>query len=312
MDALLLTGPRQLIRATAPTPVAASGGQMLRVVVAGIGGSEYLSYLSPGMRTIPGVMGHSIAGLDDEGQRMLVFPLRGCEHCEYCAMGQLQLCDNWTLTGVQFDGGLATHCAVRNTQLVPMPDSLSWSQAVFVEPFANALNSWQRAAAQSTDSIAVIGAGSIGLGVVACAAQAGCEVICVAEPTVERQQAAHQLGATDSCVRLEQQYSVVFDTVGSPESRCWAIDHTRKGGRTVFLGFATPDMVLDMSEVIRHQKQLIGSFVYSREQFEQAITLAQCCPDDWVQYFGFDDLEAQLQRFSMGDFSCIKAAFRPE
>lgn len=113
-------------------------------------------------------------------------------------------------------------------------------------------------------------------------------------------------------MRLNGQYSVVFDTVGSPESRQWAIENTRRGGKIVFLGFAVPMMELDMSEIIRHQKQLIGSFVYSREQFEKAIDLAQCCSDSWVQFFGFSDMEAQLQRFATGDFSCIKAAFSPE
>jgi len=308
---LYLAGPRQLVDKTVPALVPDRGEVIVKVAVAGIGGSEYLGYLNPGIRPLPGIMGHGIAGTNGTGHRVLVYPLTGCGSCEYCDDDLAQLCEHWSLTGVQTDGGMATHCCVQSRQLAPMPAEMSWAQAVFVEPFANSVNGWERAAPEEGQRIGIIGAGSLGLGVVACAAEAG-NPVDVAEPAEARQKAALELGAQQATVLLEAEYDVVFDTVGSEESRRWAINHTRRGGKTVFLGFATPELTVNMSELIRHQKQLIGSFVYSRLQFARAMELALRCDDRWVTFFGFENIEAQLQTFAMGDFECVKAAFSPE
>ena len=80
---------------------------VIDVAVAGIGGSEYLGYNNPGIRTLPNIMGHGFAGTTAEGRRVAVNPLRSCGTCAYCRQGLGQLCDDWHLIGVQSDGGFA-------------------------------------------------------------------------------------------------------------------------------------------------------------------------------------------------------------
>ncbi len=66
-----------------------------------------------------------------------------------------------------------------------------------------------------------------------------------------------------------------------------------------------------MSEIIRQQKQLIGSFVYSKSQFKAAMNLAKNCEDSWVTNLSFDEVENVLIKFLQGEFEHVKVALRP-
>ncbi|WP_420348767.1 zinc-binding dehydrogenase [Pelagibius sp.] len=299
-------------------PVAGPDEVVIDVAVAGIGGSEYLGYNNPGIRTLPNIMGHGFAGTTAEGRRVAVNPLRSCGTCEYCRRELRQLCNDWHLIGVQSDGGFAQQVAVPEETLVTLPDDLGWEQAAFVEPFANAVNAWELSGADGGCSVAILGAGGLGLGLVACAAGAGCAQIAVSDLSQTRLDAAAELGAAtcgnDTETHPEgsyDSYDVVFDTVGSVDSRRRAIDLTRKAGTCVLMGFAAPDLEANAGAFIRSQRRLLGAFVYSMTQFQTAVSLAARCKADWVANLSFAEVEPLLQRYLEGDFSTVKAALRP-
>ncbi len=290
---------------------ATNNGSIVTVEATGIGGSEYSGYLNPGIRTLPCAMGHGFAGLDSRGNRVAIYPLSGCGACEHCLNANTQLCDNWMLIGVQCDGGFSRKVVTQEHQQFELPENMTWEQSVFIEPFANSVNAWHRSGANKSDSIGVIGAGSLGLGVVACASDVGCTTVEIAENASSRKSAAVSLGATQAGSRLENQYDVVFDTVGSVATRAQAVSATKKGGCCVFLGFESPETTFNISEVIRSQKTLVGSFVYSKDQFREAIKLVANCESSWVTNIRYDQVEEHLNRFIRGDFSCVKVALRP-
>jgi len=73
-------------------------------------------------------------------------------------------------------------------------------------------------------------------------------------------------------------------------------------------------MNIDESACTRCKKSLqtlLGAFVYSTRQFEQAITLAACCEDDWVTNVSFEEVEGCLNTYLAGNFDTVKAALRP-
>jgi len=311
MKALVLAAKKSLQIRQLPEPEVLAGEVLIDIQAVSIGGSEYLGYNNPGIRPLPSIMGHGIVGTTPAGQRVAVYPLTGCGECEYCRADQQQLCDHWSLIGVQRDGGFAQRIAVPEKAVFGLPAELSWEQAVFIEPFANSVNAWERAGAAAADSIAVIGGGSLGLGLVALARQAGCEVVHVRDLSEQRMGVAERLGANGRAGCEVNRYDVVFDTVGSVEARKSAVSITRKGGRCVFMGFAAAQAQLAVSEVVRQQKTLLGAFVYSTRQFEQAITLAACCEDDWVTNVSFEEVEGCLNTYLAGNFDTVKAALRP-
>ena len=201
--------------------------------------------------------------------------------------------------------------------LVTLPDDLGWEQAAFVEPFANAVNAWELSGADAGCSVAILGAGGLGLGLVACAAGTGCAQTAVSDLSQTRLDAAAELGAAtcgnDTETHPEgsydsyDSYDVVFDTVGSVDSRRRAIDLTRKAGTCVLMGFAAPDLEANAGAFIRSQRRILGAFVYSMTQFQTAVSLAARCKADWVANLSFAEVEPLLQRYLEGDFSTVKS-----
>ncbi len=311
LKALLLEGERRLSLLDIDAPVAGPGQVFVDVEVASIGGSEYLGYKNPGIRRLPNIMGHGIAGVTAEGRRVAVNPLQSCGTCDDCLRGRYQLCSSWELIGVQSNGGFAQKVVVPATALVDLPDDLSWEQAAFVEPFANSVNAWELSGADTGDTVAIVGAGGLGLGLVACAAEADCEEIAVADLSSGRLRAATELGANSVSADLTGRYDVVFDTVGSAEARQKAIALTRKSGTCVLLGFATPMLEIDAGDFIRSQKRIVGAFVYSVQHFMNAIQLVRRCRREWVTNLTFLEVEPLLLKYLDGDFSTVKAALRP-
>ena len=312
----MLEGPRRLRPRDVDEPREAPGTSAVRVELTGIGGSEYLGYANPGIRPLPAIMGHGIVGRTDDGKRVLVDPLRSCGACRHCTDGARQLCESWALIGVQSPGGFAERVAVPDGALVPLPDDLDPARACFVEPFANAVNAWERSGAKADDRVAILGAGGLGLGLVACARAAGCGRVRVIDPAACRRDAALALGAaevdTASGKRESGGYAVVFDTVGSAPARAEALRLTGAGGCCTLLGFAGASMTFDAVELIRRQLRIVGSFVYSRAQFERAVELARRTESGWVSVVRFDGVEPLLERFLDGDFDVVRAALAPD
>jgi (R,R)-butanediol dehydrogenase/meso-butanediol dehydrogenase/diacetyl reductase len=293
------------------TPAINAGELLIDVQVSGIGGSEYLAFNNTGIRPLPNIMGHGITGTTKEDKRVAVFPLIGCSNCEYCNTGYPQLCDNWKLIGVQLNGGFAQQVVVPQQSLFEMPDVLSWEQSAFIEPFANSVNAWELAEVAPHQSVLVIGAGSLGLGLVACAKDAGHKDLTIMENSESRKQAAHYMGAKVSDTIESHAFDFVFDTVGSTETRNKTFQLVKKKGKCIFLGFAEPKLEINFSELIRKQIQFIGSFAFSAKQFEKAIKLAMMADKRWVRNISFTQVEEQLRDYLSGNFSTVKAALRP-
>ncbi len=311
MKALILEAKNTLSVRQLPVPEAAEDESIITVELAGIGGSEYLGLANPGIRPLPHAMGHGIIGKISDGTRIAVYPLQGCGQCPHCENNKEQLCDEWSLIGVHSNGGFQQLLAVPNNAIMKLPLTLSRQQAAFIEPFANSVNAWEIASPRKEQTIAVIGAGGLGLGIVACATANGISGISIADWSETRRAAATELGARVSETSLFGTFDIIFDTVGSEKARNQAVALTKKGGKCVFLGFETPIQPVNFVEFIRHQKQFLGSFVYSKEQFKKAIQLAHQCNNTWVKEVSFNEVESHLLNFQKGNFDVVKLALRP-
>jgi len=310
MKALLLKDKEILITEFIDNPNPREDEELIKVEITGLGGSEYLGYKNPGIRNLPNIMGHGICGWTREHKRIAINPLLGCNSCKYCAQNLIQLCSNWKLIGVQLNGGLAQQVVVPRHSIVEIPENISWEQSCFIEPFANSVNAWEIAKIASDEKVLVIGAGGIGLGIIACSKSENHDGIFILEKSFNRIAASQELGAKTGLNRANY-YDVVFDTVGSHETRKETFRLMKPNGRGVFVGFATSQQEINFSELIRMQYQVNGSFVFSNEQFRTAMNLVKFTKDEWVKNLKFEEIEEQLLSNLDGDFSVIKSALRP-
>jgi len=310
MKVLKLIGKEKLILEEVNNPVPQKGEVLVNIEITSIGGSEYLGFNKPGIRNLPNVMGHGICGTTNEGIRVAINPLMGCNNCTYCNENLVQLCTNWKLIGVQINGGFAQQIVVPRNTLIEIPDGISWEQSSFIEPFANSINAWEIATIKPKEKVLIIGAGGIGLGLAACAKSEKHNETYMLENSAQRKNAAVDIGAKIAS-KKEDYYDVVFDTVGTVETKEQALKLMKRNGKSIFLGFAIAQQQVNFSELIRMQYQIMGSFVFSARQFLKAVNLVNFTKKEWVKNLKFEEVEPQLKQFLKDDFSVVKAALRP-
>lgn len=182
--------PLRLVNLPAPDRPG-EGWTRVKPLLSGICGSDLglLSgqsspYLSP-VTSMPFVPGHEVVGqtMDDlpdlpAGSRVVLDPVLSCEPrgttlCRWCGSGQQSRCDHVTTgrlaAGLQTGfctttgGGWSRQFVAHRSQLRIVPDDLSDERAVLVEPLACAVHSVRRVEVPDGATVAVIGAGTVGL-----------------------------------------------------------------------------------------------------------------------------------------------------
>jgi threonine dehydrogenase-like Zn-dependent dehydrogenase len=271
--------------------------------------------------SFPFVPGHEIVGLDESGRRVVVQPVLGCvargidPPCPACAAGATNHCVN--LTGGHLQPGLQTgfchetgggwshELMAHRSQLHPVPDGWSDEAAVMVEPMACAVHSALAAPGDAGSEVTavVIGAGTLGLGVIAAINQFRPDItttIAVAKHP-EQRRLARALGATSvaepaelrravrrrtgSWMRSDGQLTggapVVIDCVGSAASLADALAVVGPGGTVVMVGM--PGRVdVDLTGLWQREISLVGAYAYGpepsaggRHSFELAFELVE-------------------------------------
>ena len=162
MKAWVLHGIGDLRLGTVPDPEPKDGEILVKVRMAGICSSDVRRVYSDGAYHYPLIPGHEFSGVTPDGTRVGVFPLLPCRACESCISRSFETCSDYGYLGSRQDGGFAELVAVREWNLVRLPDSMTFEQAALLEPAAVALHAARRIDLSSASSVAVVGDGAIG------------------------------------------------------------------------------------------------------------------------------------------------------
>jgi L-iditol 2-dehydrogenase len=213
-----------------------------------------------------------------------------CGKCDYCARGQINLCDNRQVIGVSCGdyrrhGAFAEYVVVPERILYPLPADFSFTDAAMLEAVSVALHAVKVSQAVGGETALVIGAGMIGLLTLQAARAAGCARVLIADVDASRLDLAKQVGAEEilhcsgaelvaEVLRLTNGKGVdlAFEAVGRNETVAAAIDCTHKGGTVTLVGNIAPEVTLPLQKVVTRQLRLQGSCASSGE-YPEAIQL---------------------------------------
>lgn len=236
MRALIFHGPGDVRLETVPDPVADPGDVLVQVEVALTDGTDAKAFqrghpvlLGPP----PSPFGHEFCGIDvSDGRRVVAANSAPCGECAPCSRGQETLCENLfpLLNGAYAELMLVPERIARRN-LLPVPPGLAPEVAALVEPLACCLHGIDRAGIQTGDSVAVLGAGPVGLMLAACAADAGGRPFLVGG-RAERRELAPSFGAGPAA----DQADVVIEAAGTEQAWRDALRIVRPGGTVVFFG----------------------------------------------------------------------------
>jgi D-arabinose 1-dehydrogenase-like Zn-dependent alcohol dehydrogenase len=198
-------GDWELVERDIPKP--GSGQVRVRVEACGICHSDALvkDGIWPGLQ-YPRVPGHEIAGRVDAvgddvtswavGQRVGVGWHGGhCFVCEQCRRGDFAMCVNRKVTGIDFDGGYATHVIVPAAALAAIPDDLPAEEAgPFMCAGVTVFNALRNSGARAGEVVAVHGIGGLGHLGVQYARRMGFNTVAINRGK-DKEELARQLGA---------------------------------------------------------------------------------------------------------------------
>jgi (R,R)-butanediol dehydrogenase/meso-butanediol dehydrogenase/diacetyl reductase len=288
MNALVWRGA-DVVVTEVPRPRASAGRALIDVAFAGICGTDLHICDGTHPRAKPGlVIGHEFAGrlaapvhALDAGTPVTVEPLLWCGTCAACRGGMRHVCDRLRMVGIDEPGGVAEQVSVPAELLIPLPAGLGLRHGAFVEPLAVAVHAVRRSRLRLGETVAVVGAGPIGIALAICARLAGAQEVLVAETAPGRRELAHRLGFTvvdseDLAARRRQGEStcdVLLDATGAPAVAAGFVSWVNPGGRIVLVGVHSAPAPVDLQRLTFSEVEVIGTRVYLREDLEVAIRL---------------------------------------
>jgi L-iditol 2-dehydrogenase len=261
----------RLTQETLPDP--GPGEVQVRVDAVGICGSDVHWYAEGGVGDTPSVypmvLGHEPAGTVLKtgpgvtgwapGDRAFLEPALYCYQCRFCLSGHHNVCENIRFAsnpGVPGFFRERVNLPARN--LLAIPPTMSMGLATVVEPLAIALHSLNLGAVQPGESVAVYGAGPIGLVTIAALRLAGAGRIFAVEPVEHRRALARHMGADEvvDTANADQLHEVdcAIDCAAKEDTINQAFRAVRNAGRVLLTGIHSDAMVpFDVSHMRRKE-----------------------------------------------------------
>ena len=309
MLAVRLHGPRDLRVDRIPHPGAPGPDQvLLRITAVGICGSDLHTYqdarIGDTVLEAPLTIGHEFAGVVEEigpgegldgefnpltvGARVAVDPAQPCGRCDMCEQGHPNLCHRMHFCGLYPDhGSLCQWMHMPANTCFPLPDSIDDAGGALLEPLGVAIHATDLAKLHVADSVAILGAGSIGLFTLQTVRASGADPIFVVDQFPWRLALAEESGGIAINFREQDPVEAVQRAtegrgVDVAIEAAWA-DHSihqaaamaRLGGRLVLVGIPGDDNFQLTHSTARRKGLTIRMSRRMKHVYPRAIKLAQ-------------------------------------
>jgi L-iditol 2-dehydrogenase len=232
VKAARLYAPGDLRIEEVPKPEPGAGDVLVQVEVALTDGTDLKTFRRGHpllLTSSPSPFGHEFCGLAD-GRRVVAANSAPCGTCDGCARGEQ--CRKLDFLAGSYADWLVVPERIARVNLHPVPPGLAPEVAAMVEPLACCLRGIERAEVGAGDTVAILGAGPIGLMLAACVADAGGWPVIVGGRE-ERRALAEEFGAESGDGRGAD---IVIEAAGTDEAWADAVELVRPGGRVVLFG----------------------------------------------------------------------------
>jgi 2-desacetyl-2-hydroxyethyl bacteriochlorophyllide A dehydrogenase len=289
--------PGRIAVEAAEVPAPGPGEALVRTLAVGVCGSDlHAAHGRHPFVPLPYRPGHEVvgivaavgvlAGAFTSGQRVIVEPDLPCWTCKMCTTGRENLCENLQFFGCGYpQGGMADYFTLAANRLHAVPDALDDHTAALIEPLATPVHAVRLAGDVAGRSVAVLGAGTIGLFTLAVLRAHGVGQVVVTDPNPGKRARASALGA-DAVVDargpdvtgevrrvLGGSADVVFDCVAIQSSLDQAIAMADKGGTVVVVGVPAAAVTVPLPIIQDHQIRIQGSATYLPVDFAESAAL---------------------------------------
>lgn len=340
MRALVFESPFSMACREVARPAPAAGEALVRVLFAGICGSEIHAYHGKHAKRVPpAIMGHEVCGVVEAlgpgatgplpGTRVVVLPQKACGSCHWCAQGKPNLCDRKVMLGEpSWQGGYGEYFTTPAELLYPIADHVPDDVATLLEPLSVAVHAVRQANVGLGDKVIVMGAGAIGLMTVVAAREAGASTILATDVFDFNLERALDVGATH-CLNVRKAklpefarelsgglgFDSVFLAADAPDLFNEAVRSTRKQGNITLIAMFPEQRSVDLQTPKAMEHVVRGSLTFTPGDFEISLkllearseTLAPCI----THRFGFEDGDRAFQLADKRSEDLVRVVLRP-
>src|SRR5215203_4826157 len=264
-------------------PVPGPGEVLVRIGAALTCGMDVKTYKRghPTLITeIPSPFGHEFEGTIETvgegvegwrpGTRVVAANSAPCNRCYYCKVGDQSMCENLAFLNGAFAEYIVVPERIVGQNLYEIPEGVAYSRAALLEPLACAVHGVVHTPISMGDTVAVIGAGQIGLMFVRLATERGARVVCI-DRSSDRLAVARELGAEETIEAADGVDTIEavrdwtpegrgadrgIEAVGLPETWEQALQMVRKGGDVTLFGGAPSGTSFEVDTVLLHYSQI--------------------------------------------------------
>ena len=300
MKYIVCEKPGKFLLKEKEAPVRKVNEALLQINKVGICGTDLHAYAgNQAYFEYPKILGHELAsevvdiGKNDKGikvgDKVVVMPYISCGVCYACKKRKTNCCENLTVLGVHADGGMQEQISVPIDVLLPA-NHLSDDQIAIVEPLAIGAHAIRRSGIVSGETVAVVGCGPIGIGIMKLAQIAGARVIALDMNEQRLSYARDKIGidyivkAGDNALAEVSEItdgdlcSVVFDASGNRTAIERCPDYMSHGGRFVLVGLFKGELTYFHPKVHAKEMTLLCSRNATIEDFEYVISILDKFP----------------------------------
>ena len=283
-----------------PIPEIGDGDVLVQVRAAGICHSDahYRSGRSPA-RPLPLVLGHEVAGVVERvgkgvthlrpEDRVCLHYLTVCGYCDQCIRGNEQFCDTGSMLGHYRDGGWAEYIAVPALNAVQLPDEIPFEHgAALMCSAATSFHALRRGRLAKGETLAVFGAGGLGMAAVQIGKAFGASQIYAVDLDPVKLAHASELGAIPVNASLADPVDalreltrgagvdVALEVIGLPITMQQAVKSLAVHGRAVIAGLAAEPLEIDTyGDLLGREAEVIGANDHLRSELTELIELVR-------------------------------------
>jgi propanol-preferring alcohol dehydrogenase len=256
---------------------------LIRVRAAGICHSDahYRAGVSP-VKQLPLTLGHEVAGVVEEtgsevknfkaADRVCLHYLVTCGTCAFCRAGNEQFCPSAEMIGKHRDGGYAEFIAVPERSVFRLPDTIPFEEgAILMCSSATSLHALRKARLAAGETVAIFGAGGLGISAIQLAKHLGAAKIFAIDINPRKLELAERFDAIaisaatgDPVEQLKELTNgrgvdVALELVGLPVTMRQAVQSLATLGRAALVGLTAESFeVAPYSELIAREGEIIG------------------------------------------------------
>jgi L-iditol 2-dehydrogenase len=196
------------------------------------------------------------------------------------------ICESLKVMGFQIGGAAQEYVALDAANVLKLPDDVSLDHAAMIEPIAVAVHAIARGGGADGKKVLVLGAGPIGNLTAQVARASGAEAMMITDISDYKLSKAKECGLETAVNPNKEDLNeailnsfgpdradLILECVGIQPTITEAVEYARKGTSIVIVGVFGQKPVVDLGLVQDRELSLVGTLMYQKSDYEQAIKL---------------------------------------